>query len=99
VRPRGNRVTTETFGTREEVVAVARRQLGELIDQLGVRQQLDPEENVCGAVVLLTVEEPDGHLSLRCAWSEGMTWIERIGMLRAAERAELPADGAHDWRV
>jgi len=45
--------------------------------------------------VLLTVEEPDGHVSLRCAWSEGMTWIERIGLLRAAERAELPADGAH----
>ncbi len=80
--------------------AVAHRQeLGELIDQLGVKQQIDPDEKVVGAVVLMTVEEPDGHLSLRCAWSEGMTWIERIGMLRAAERAELPADGAHDWRV
>ncbi len=86
--------------TREEVVALAqRRELGDLINELGVQQQLDPDENVCGAVVLLTVEEPDGHLSLRCAWSEGMSWIERIGLLRAAERAELPADGAHDWRV
>jgi hypothetical protein len=86
--------------TREEVDAVAhRRELGELIDQLGVKQQIDPDEKICGAVVLLTVEEPDGHLSLRCAWSEGMTWIERIGILRAAERAELPSDGAHDWRV
>ena len=47
-----------------------------------------------------TVEEPDGHLSLRCAWSEGVTWIERIGLLRGrTERAELPADGAQDWRV
>jgi hypothetical protein len=86
--------------TREEVVAVAqRRELGHLIDELGVRQQIDADETVHGAVVLLTVEEPDGHLSLRCAWSDGMTWIERIGLLRAAERAELPADGAHDWRV
>jgi len=86
--------------TREEVVPMARQQeLGELIDELGVHQQIDPDESVCGAVVLLTVQEPDGHLSLRCAWSEGMTWIERIGLLRAAERAELPADGAHDWRV
>ena len=54
---------------------------------------------MCGAVVLLTVEEPDGHVSLRCAWSEGMTWVERLGLLRAAERAELPDDGAHEWRV
>ncbi|MXG91708.1 hypothetical protein [Nocardioides flavescens] len=76
-----------------------RGELGELIDRLGVRQHIDPDENVRGAVVLLTVEEPDGHLSLRAAWSEGMSWIERIGVLRAAERAELPADGAHDWRV
>jgi hypothetical protein len=82
------------------VVAVAQRlKLGELIDRLGVTQQVEDDENVCGAVVLLTVEEPDGHLSLRCSWSEGMSWIERIGVLRAAERAELPSDGAQDWRV
>jgi hypothetical protein len=86
--------------SREEVVSVARRRdLGDLINELGVKQQIDDDEKVCGAVVLLTVEEPDGHLSLRCAWSDGMTWIERIGLLRAAERAELPADGANDWRV
>ena len=82
------------------MVAVQEQQaLGELIDSLGVQQRLDPDEQVCGAVVLLTVEEPDGRVSLRCAWSEGMTWIERIGLLRAAERAELPGDGAVDWRV
>ena len=81
------------------VVVAQQRQLGELIDQLGVTQQVEQDETVCGAVVLLTVQEPDGHLSLRCAWSDGMSWIERIGLLRAAERAELPADGAHDWRV
>jgi hypothetical protein len=75
------------------------QQLGDMIDALGVRHDVHPDEKVCGAVVLLTVEEPDGHLSVRCAWSEDMTWIERIGLLRAAERAELPSDGAHDWRV
>src|SRR3954467_8871513 len=86
--------------TREEVVALAqRRELGRLIDELGVRQQLDPDETVRGAVVLLAVEEPDGHISLRCVWSAGMSGTERIGLLRAAGRAELPADGAHDWRV
>ena len=63
---------------------------GDLIDSLGVPHEVEPDEQLCGAVVLLTVEEPDGHVSLRCAWSDGMTWIERIGLLRAAERAELP---------
>ena len=45
--------------TREEVVAVAERQeLGQLIDELGVRQQIDPDETVCGAVVLVPVGVP-----------------------------------------
>jgi hypothetical protein len=73
--------------------------LGDLIDAMGITHEVGPDERVHGALVLLQVEEPDGHLSLRCAWSDGMTWIERIGLLRAAERTELPADGAHEWRV
>ena len=72
--------------------------LGPVIDNLGVTHQIRPDEDVCGAVVLLAVEEPDGHMSLRCAWSDGMSWYERIGLLRAAERAELPSEGAQDWR-
>jgi hypothetical protein len=75
------------------------QELGRLIDSMGVTHELRPDDQVRGAVVLLTVEEPDGHMSLRCAWSDGMTWIERLGLLRAAERAELPDDGAHTWRV
>ena len=75
------------------------RQLGSIIDDMGVALQVQPDEQVCGAVVLLTVEEPDGHLSVRCAWSDDMSWVERVGLLRVAERAELPADGARDWRV
>ena len=75
------------------------QQLGPIIDAMGVTHQVRPDEQVCGAVVLLAVEEPDGRVSLRCAWSDGMTWIERIGLLRAAERAELPTEGANEWRV
>jgi hypothetical protein len=78
---------------------VQAQRLGQIIEELGVTHDVKSDEQVCGAVVLLAVEESDGHVSLRCAWSDGMTWIERIGLLRAAERAELPADGANDWRV
>jgi hypothetical protein len=78
---------------------VQEQRLGQLIDSLGITHEVRADEKVSGAVVLLTVQEPDGHMSLRCAWSEGMTWVERLGLLRAAERAELPEDGAHTWRV
>jgi len=78
---------------------VQEQRLGQLIDSLGIRHEVLPDEQVCGAVVLLTVEEPDGHMSLRCAWSDGMSWVERLGLLRAAERAELPDNGAQTWRV
>ena len=75
-----------------------RQQLGELIDSLGVAQRLADDELVEGAVVLLKVVDDDGEVTLRAAWSDGMSWIERIGMLRAAERCELPAEGANSWR-
>ena len=73
--------------------------LGQLIDSLGITQEVRPGEQVRGAVVLLTVQDTDGQMSLRCAWSDGMSWVERLGLLRAAERAELPDDGAQAWRV
>jgi len=78
---------------------VQEQRLGRLIDSMGITHEVRPEEQVRGAVVLLTVQEPDGNVSLRCAWSDGMTWVERLGLLRAAERAELPDDGASAWRV
>lgn len=35
---------------------------------------------------------PDGQVTLLMAHSDGMSWIERLGMLRAAERIE-----GNDW--
>ncbi len=74
-----------------------RQPLGGLIDALGVTQRVADDELVTSAVVLLKVVAPDGEVSLRAAWSEGMSWIERIGMLRAAERAELPPGPTEGW--
>lgn len=45
---------------------------------------------MAGAFVLLKVIDDQGGVALRLAWSDGMGWIERIGMLRAAEHIELP---------
>ena len=67
--------------------------LGNLIDALGVEQTIKEGELVAGAVVLLKVVTADGEVLLRSAWSDGISWVERVGMLRAAERTELPPDG------
>lgn len=74
-----------------------RQHLGDLIDSLGVTQRVRERELVASAVVLLKVVDEDGEVSLRAAWSDGMSWIERIGMLRAAERCELPPEGGDNW--
>ncbi|WP_300680737.1 hypothetical protein [Nocardioides sp.] len=62
--------------------------MGQLIDSLGVTHEPADGELISDVVVLLKVITPDGRVCLRQAWSEGMSWIERIGMLRAAELSE-----------
>lgn len=59
--------------------------VGNLLDSLGVRYAPDEGELVSDALVVLKAIDPDGCVSLRLAWSDGMSWIERLGMLRAAE--------------
>ena len=48
-------------------------------------------ELVLGAVVLLKVMEPDGEITMRTAWSPGLSWMERVGMEHAAAQADQPA--------
>ena len=65
-----------------------RRPLGGDLDGLGISHAPEPDEQIRGAVVLLKVVDDDGNVSLRAVWSPGLSWLERIGMLREAERAE-----------
>lgn len=68
--------------------------VGRLLDSLGVEHRQVDGELVLGAVVLLKVMAPDGEVSMRAAWSPGMSWMERVGMHQAAVEADLPARGA-----
>jgi hypothetical protein len=63
--------------------------IGSLIEALGVTYDPDPGELPCAAVVLLKTVDDSGRVGLSLRFSEGMSWIERLGMLRAAERIEL----------
>jgi hypothetical protein len=71
------------------------RPVGDVIDGLGVRATIEPGELVAGAMVLLKVVQEDGDTRLSLAYSDGLGWIERAGMLRVAEQVEVRsmADG------
>lgn len=65
------------------------RPIGPLLDGLGVTSQLDDDDLVESAVVLLKVIEADGEVRISVATTPGVSFIERIGMLRIAESTEL----------
>jgi hypothetical protein len=72
---------------------MAEQPAGPIVDGLGITADLDDGVLVAAAVVVIKTIDPDGHVSLSCSWGDGMSWVERLGMLRAAERMELPREG------
>lgn len=72
----------------DENAGTSLRPIGNVIDALGVTATLDDGELVAGALVLLKIIETDGSTRLSCAYSDGLGWIERAGMLRIAEVLE-----------
>lgn len=71
--------------------------LGRLIDSLGVEHRPEEGELVLGAVVLMKVMEADGRISMRSAWSPGLSWMERVGMHQAAAQTDLPVRPSGQW--
>lgn len=62
--------------------------IGDLLDSLGVTYDPDDGDLVASAVVLLKVIDADGVVVLRMCPSDGISWIDKLGMLRAAEIIE-----------
>jgi len=71
-----------------------RVKIGQIIDSLGVTSSISGEDMVTDVVVLSKVVEPDGKVRLNACWSDGMSWIERLGMLHAATAMETPPFGS-----
>lgn len=63
--------------------------LGSLLDALGVVHEPEEGELIAGAYVLLRVITAGGSEYVRYAQSEGMSWVEKVGLLRIAEHACL----------
>lgn len=69
------------------------RDLGQLINSLGCTgETLADDALVTDAIVLLKCVKPDGGVVLYMAHSQGMSWIERLGMLDVAQHAERNAN-------
>lgn len=63
--------------------------LGQIINNLGCSAETLAEGvMVSDAVVLLKCVHPDSSVTLLMAHSDGMSWIERLGMLTAAGKIE-----------
>ncbi|MGW6739712.1 hypothetical protein ACWGDX_03015 [Streptomyces sp. NPDC055025] len=72
----------------DDSVGPGTQPVGDVLDGLGIRATVGEGDLVAGALVLLKVVEADGSTRLSLAYSEGLGWIERAGMLRVAETLE-----------
>ena len=67
--------------------------LGDRLDELEVRPTLLDGDLVVDAVVLLRVVDADGIERLQAAWSSGISWVTRLGMLHHAIHNETQPPG------
>lgn len=66
------------------------RKVGDIADALGVELNLYEDDMVTDVLVLAKVVEADGSVRLSYCASDGMSWIERIGLLSAATKMAMP---------
>lgn len=62
--------------------------IGDILDAQGVRLTLEGDDLITGAVVLAKVVDGEGRERMAMGWTEGQSWLERVGMLRIAELIE-----------
>lgn len=62
---------------------MADQPVGDILDSLGVELDLDEGDLIASAVVLAKVIKEDGGVTLAYAHSEGICWIETVGLITA----------------
>jgi hypothetical protein len=73
-----------------------RQSIGAALDGMGIHSTLKDGDLIDGAVVIMRVIESDGRIRHSQAWSEGLDWITRRGLLEIARdtdrQAPIPDD-------
>ena len=67
--------------------------IADIVESLGVTLSVRDDDLVTDVVVIAKVVEADGSVRLALTWSEGMSWIERYGLLTAATVIDSPLNG------
>lgn len=70
-----------------------RRPIGQALDSIGVTARLDDDELIDGAIVILRVIEADGSIRHTQAWSNGLDWITRRGLVEIARDTARVSEG------
>lgn len=61
------------------------RPVGQLLDSLGVVADLEDDDLVSDALVLLRCTPPEGPGGVVIAASEGLNWVDQIGIIRSSQ--------------
>lgn len=64
---------------------MTQQQIGPVLDGLGVTIDLDEGDLVASSMVLSKVVDADGDVSLHITYSDGLSWIDQMGLLAAAQ--------------
>lgn len=71
--------------------------LGDVLDGLGLlTEHLTDDQLVESAVVLVKIVDCSGQPQMRCTWTPGLAWLERVGMLAIAHDQELRSGQVND---
>jgi hypothetical protein len=58
--------------------------IGQVLDSLGVGQDLDDGDLIVSALVLTKIMQADGSITLGIAADESCSWLEQRGLIAAA---------------
>lgn len=61
------------------------QKIGQLLDSLGVVAELEDDDLVSDAVVLLRTTPAEGPGGVTIAASDGLNWVDQIGLIRSSQ--------------
>jgi len=62
--------------------------MSDVLSQLGLTLDLDPEDMISDAVLIMKIHRPNGEVYVGCRQTEGTDWITARGLIAAAEDVE-----------